>query len=313
MEKQKLISASELENKSLTPVNWAIEGILPEGLTILDGAPKSGKSIFALNLALALSSDKEMLGKKNQSIKNVLYLPYEDSERRLQDRIIKNKNGMSITIDPKTFFFDGCNPPKIDARSLENMGYIIKENKIEVLIIDTLGSALKNNKRKSHSAYMDDYEVLNGFQRFAIGNKISLLLLHHTRKMKAENVFDEISGTRGITGAADANFVLQKNKLGGMLSIQGRDIEDQILDLELDTNTLVWKFKGLNNEMKLTPEQIQILNSFEKDNSIILSPIEIANRIEKADVNIRPNLGKLVNLGILIQPAYGKYKLASIN
>jgi RecA-family ATPase len=55
--KLKLINASDLEKKLIPPTNWAIEGFLPEGLTILAGAPKSGKSLLALNLALALSAD----------------------------------------------------------------------------------------------------------------------------------------------------------------------------------------------------------------------------------------------------------------
>lgn len=313
MDKPKLISASELEKKQLAPVNWMIEGILPEGLTILAGAPKSGKSILALNLALALSSGMEIFGKKNDQIKNVLYLPYEDSERRLQDRIIKNKKGMSINTEPQTFFIEGCNQIKINTSSLYSWDKIISENNINILIIDTLGSAIEHRKQRSHSAYMNEYEILNSFQRFALSHKISLILLHHTRKMKAEKVFDEISGTRGITGAADANFVLQKNKLSGFLSIQGRDLEDQYLELEFNSQSLLWKFKGFGDEIKLSPEQKSILDVFENDYEKELKPSEIAKILNKEDINIRPIIGKLISLGLLSQYTYGKYKLPLIN
>lgn len=309
MEKLKLISASELEQKTLAPTNWAIEGILPEGLTILAGAPKSGKSILALNLALALSSDVEILGKKSKSIKNVLYLPYEDSERRLQDRIIKNKNGLVIKNDAQTFFLDGCNPPKLDDVIISRIGAMLKENKIEIMIIDTFGSAIKNDRKKSHSAFMDDYALLNSYQRFALDNKISLMFVHHTRKMKADNVFDEISGTRGITGAADANFVLQKNKMGGYLYIQGRDLEDQNFELEFDQKFLTWKLKGIVNQIDLTPEQKSILEVFNNDYEKELKPSEISKILGKEDTNIRPTIGKLSELGLLYRNAYGKYKL----
>lgn len=312
MEKVKLITATDLENKIIPPANWAIKDFLPEGLTILAGAPKSGKSILALNLALALSSGVEIIGQKSNNTKNVMYLPYEDSERRLQDRIKKMKQGLSITSEPKTFFLDGYYPPKLDSNTLDQLKQIIQDYKLDIVIIDTLGSSIKFNKRIKHSAYMEEYEILNKFQRFALNNKISLLILHHTRKLKAEYVFDEISGTRGITGAADANYVLQRNKYDGKLDIQGRDLADASYEIELDQEYLTWNFKGLVNSIKLTPEQQSILDAFKNDYNLELQPAEIQKIIGKEETNIRPIIGKLLSQGLLQQDAYGKYKLSPI-
>jgi RecA-family ATPase len=177
----------------------------------------------------------------------------------------------------------------------------------------TLGSAIKNNRKKGLSSYMDEYELLNMFQRFALDYKICTLLLHHTRKAKAENRFDEISGTRGISGAADANFILQRNKYNGELFIQGRDLEDAKYELELDKEYLTWHFKGISNSIKLTPEQEIILDVFNKDYGKELKPSEIAKILDKEDTNIRPTIGKLLTMGLLEQNAYGKYKLVPIN
>jgi RecA-family ATPase len=160
---------------------------------------------------------------------------------------------------------------------------------------------------------MDEYELLNKFQRFALDYKISLIFLHHTRKMKANNVFDEISGTRGISGSADANFVLEKNKYTGLLYIQGRDLEDQKYDLELEVKSLTWTFKGLSNTIDLTPEQQSILDAFDQDYEKELKPSEIAKIIGKEDTNIRPTISKIHSLGLLVQDSYGKYKMATIN
>jgi RecA-family ATPase len=282
-------------------------------LTILAGAPKSGKSLLALNLALALSANAAIIGKKSKSIKNILYLPYEDSERRLQERINKIRTGLSINVDPKTFFLEGSKPPKIDDEILKEIGDLIKENKLDMIIIDTLGSAIKNTRKKGLSPYMDEYELLNKFQRFALDNKVCVLILHHTRKMKAENVFDEISGTRGISGAADANFVLQRNKYRGDLFIQGRDLEDAQYELELDKENLTWNFKGITNSISISPEQQSILDVFGSDSAIEYRPSEIAKILNKEDQNIRPSFRRLVSLGLLNQDSYGKYKLATIN
>jgi len=313
MDKIKLVSATELESKIIPPSNWAIEGFLPEGLTILAGAPKSGKSILALNIALALSSEVEVIGKRSKTSKKVLYLPYEDSERRIQDRIKKVKVGLSIKKEPRAFFWENCNPPKLDKNTLHEIGALVKEQKMDMLIIDTLGSSIKNIRKKGLSSYMDEYELLNMFQRFALDYKISVLLLHHTRKMKAENIFDEISGTRGISGAADANYILQRNKYSGELFIEGRDLEDANYLLELDKENLTWNFKGLTSSVSISPEQQSILDAYNNDYEREFKPSEVAKILDKEDQNIRPSFRRLVELGMLNQDSYGKYKLAPIN
>jgi len=313
MEKLKLITAKTLETKSIPLTNWAIDGIIPEGLSILAGAPKSGKSLLALSMALAIASGTEIIGKKNQSIKNVLFLPYEDSERRLQERIKKISLGLSIEKNERVFFIEEGQIPRLDKNNLNWLKELKDENKIDVIIIDTLGSSIKGIKNKNISTYLDEYDLLNYFQRFAIDNKISLIFLHHTRKMKADNIFDEISGTRAISGAADANLILQRNKYFGSLHIQGRDIEDVQYDLELDKETLTWTCKETSNPVSLSPEQKSILDVFNQDYEKELKPSQIAELLGKENQNIRPSFKKLISLGLLHQDSYGKYKLAYVN
>ena len=56
-------NAAELLTMKLPPQKWAIKNILPEGLTILAGSPKTGKSYFVLQIALAISTGGEVFGK----------------------------------------------------------------------------------------------------------------------------------------------------------------------------------------------------------------------------------------------------------
>src|SRR5258708_19570344 len=75
-----------LLQKELPPVKWAIPGILPEGLTLLCGKPKMGKSWLVLGFALGIACGGYVLGKVNVEQGYVLYLSLEDNERRLQRR-----------------------------------------------------------------------------------------------------------------------------------------------------------------------------------------------------------------------------------
>jgi hypothetical protein len=76
----------ELLARQLPPIRWAIPDILPEGLTLLAGKPKLGKSWLALSVALAVAAGGVALGTYPVKQGEVLYLALEDNERRLQSR-----------------------------------------------------------------------------------------------------------------------------------------------------------------------------------------------------------------------------------
>ena len=70
----------------LPPVRWTIPEILPEGLTLLAGKPKLGKSWLALSVALSIAAGGVALGTQPVAKGDVLYLALEDNARRLQSR-----------------------------------------------------------------------------------------------------------------------------------------------------------------------------------------------------------------------------------
>ena len=80
-----LKSAAELRMKTFEPLRWIVPKYLPEGLTMLGGRPKIGKSWQALDAAVAVSSGGMCLGEQCEQ-GDVLALMLEDSDRRLQRR-----------------------------------------------------------------------------------------------------------------------------------------------------------------------------------------------------------------------------------
>src|SRR5689334_10757709 len=49
-------SAADLLAADLPEPRWAVEGVLPEGLNLLAGKPKLGKSWLALNIGIAVAT-----------------------------------------------------------------------------------------------------------------------------------------------------------------------------------------------------------------------------------------------------------------
>src|SRR6185312_11910722 len=109
-------AANELENplplpcillKDLLTVGisdplWIIPGLLPEGVTLLAGRPKAGKSCLALDLALALAGTMPALGELPTAQGDVLFLGLEDSLRHMYNRTMKQLQGRII---PENFFW----------------------------------------------------------------------------------------------------------------------------------------------------------------------------------------------------------------
>jgi hypothetical protein len=80
-------SASELLNAEFKAPRFAVDGLIPEGLAFMCGAPKLGKSWLALGLSIAVAGGGMALGSVQVERGETLYLALEDSPRRLQSRL----------------------------------------------------------------------------------------------------------------------------------------------------------------------------------------------------------------------------------
>lgn len=72
--------------EELPPLRYIVDELLPQGLAILAGLPKIGKSYLSLDLCLCVAHGLPFLGKRTHA-GSVLYLALEDSDRRLQKRV----------------------------------------------------------------------------------------------------------------------------------------------------------------------------------------------------------------------------------
>src|SRR5215217_4338909 len=129
------MTAAELMDKELPPVKWAVSGVLPEGVTILAGKPKMGKSWLALGLCVAVASGGRALGKIRAECGGALYLGLEDQERRLQRRLKKILAGGNAPEGLEVTWAW----PRLDQGGVEALRDYLKERPAtRLLVIDTL-------------------------------------------------------------------------------------------------------------------------------------------------------------------------------
>lgn len=237
-------TVQDLMGKTFAPARWAIEDLLPEGLTIFAGAPKMGKSFLSLDIGLAVSHGDKVLGDYQASKGQVLYAALEDSERRLQTRLTAIAEEEKTT--GNTNFFYTTRIPGMAAGGLTVLEqWLTSHPDCRLVIIDTLAKFVPASE-KGANAYHADYAVASSLQSFALKHEIALLMVHHVRKQKAEDVFDEVSGSNGYTGAADAVWVLKRNRTEtyGTLTVTGRDIEENKFAAEFDRESHRWALLG---------------------------------------------------------------------
>ena len=269
------VDGASLMSQPLRPPNFVVDTLLAQGLHILAGSPKVGKSWLALWLAVTVAKGEAVW---NMTTKQgtTLYLCLEDSVLRIQNRLFE------ITEDaPESVHF--CTECFPIGQGLEEQleTFVLKHPGTVLVIIDTLQMV-----RPIHdTTYANDYRDLSVLKRLADRLGLAILLIHHLRKEKAEDVFHRISGTTAISGAVDSSFTLVEERRGSgraKLTCIGRDIEYREVELERNADN-VWE---LLSDSRTQPERLEehivsLLSEFLKSQGeFIGTPTELSQRID---------------------------------
>ena len=246
--------ALELQGENVEPPTWIVREVLPTGLAILCAPSKIGKSWMMMQLGLAVADGKEFLDfKTNQS--GVLYYALEDSKARLKDRLNKLLKGKKA---PTNLRFV-TQADTVDGGLLEKIEEELRTFPgIKLIIIDTLqkvrGKAIRNE-----SMYSGDYREMAKLKEYADNHKVCMLFVHHLRKMLDEtDVFNMISGSTALMGAADTIFIISKKKRNdenANLSMTGRDIAQSDLVIAFSKADYVWVVEGTAEEVAYRKER----------------------------------------------------------
>ena len=94
-------------------------------------------------------------------------------------------------------------------------------------------------------------------REFADRHSLAVIVVHHIRKQNDSDVFNKVSGTTGLTGSADATFVLEKETRASdtaRLYCVGRDIEYQ--EFVLRFRECSWEMVERKGQEQLARESI---------------------------------------------------------
>jgi hypothetical protein len=304
---QPWLTASALLDMHFEPVNYVVPGFIAEGLTILGGRPKLGKSWLALDFGVAVASGGMSLGARCAK-GSALYLALEDNDRRLQDRLRTVLPKMRSAWPDLSNLALVTTAPKVGAglvQALDTWRTSVLDPRL--IIIDTL-AMVRPPKKGNQDSYSADYEVLSPLQRYASEHRIAVVVVTHVRKMEASDPLEMISGTNGLTGAADSIMVLDRTADGPKLYGRGRDIEEVEKALKFDAGK--WSVIGDLAEVKRSDQRRDIIEVM-TDHRLPMKPSEISKELGVPVANVTYLVRKMVEAGELEKAAYGSYILPS--
>lgn len=318
-EPPQIISARELVDRELPELKFALPGLLPEGLTILAGKPKAGKSWFALQAAYSVALGKNLMDGSQIEQGHALMLALEDGQLRLQYRIRK-LNGAdcvveSIRVEGGHRFIHvdigedvpdeldlAVSWPTIDNGGIEALeGYLDKHPDTRLIVIDIIKRIQK--KKGKGAAYDEDYDSIQPLQKIATERRVAILGVHHVRKAISDDPLDMVSDTFGLTGGADNILVMKRETENDFrLSVQGRDIEARELAMRFEG--CLWKLLGDAGDYFISEERAEILDCIQNKS---LTPKEIQEITSKHGATVRGLLFKMVKAGQVNKDKDGRY------
>lgn len=164
-----------------------IDGLLQRGTYLFVGSPKVGKSFMMAQLAYHISTGTPLWDYKVRKT-TVLYFALEDDYPRLQKRLFQ----MFGAEEAGDLYF--ATESKTVNGGLEEQirGFMQEHPDTGLIIIDTLKRVREAGG--ADYSYASDYDIVARLKALADSYKVTMLIVHHTRKQKAEDIFDMISG-----------------------------------------------------------------------------------------------------------------------
>ncbi|MGW5176337.1 AAA family ATPase [Streptomyces sp. NPDC004082] len=298
-------TADQLMAANFPEPKWAVPGILAEGVSVLAGPPKVGKSWLSLGLGLSVAAGGNAFDSVPVQGGPVLYLALEDTPRRLQTRMGKLLGGQPAPAG--LTLVTEC--PPFPQGGMEAIAQWLERNPDARMVVIDVFAKMRGNAPQGVSAYDADYVAVGYAKRLADHYGVAVVLVHHVRKAASEDFLTEVSGTNGIAGAADATLVLKRarGQADGILHVTGRDVDEAEYALSFQPASGAWHLlDGPVTDHTVSDTRATILRFVRAHPGA--KPKDMAGELPNVDLDtIRRTCNRMADAGQLTKDPGGRY------
>lgn len=270
-----VISAKELLESDLPPLQYCVNGFLSHGVSIASSKPKMGKSwLFGLQLCLAVAQGLPFLGFQTNK-GDTLYLDLESPIQLSKERLELILHGQEA---PENFYIVH-EVPDLEHGFTATMEELLNAHPgIRLIVVDVLGK-IRYKRKSNEQDYDADYRSISELKKLAEKYDLAILLISHNRKsVDPDDPFANVLGSTALQGATDAMFVLhskRRNDKEVTLSMDGRTIEREDFKATFDKSTVQWRLLGTLEDY----EEQEAENGYRND-PVIITITELLSRSE---------------------------------
>lgn len=236
-----LDGAELMISAALEPDDWMIEGLIERGdQVVIAGAPKAGKSVLALQLALAVAQGGRFLGWSAPRARTALYINLEIKKKRMGRRFVAAAGGIpaAAALAGKVLFLNSKRTVNIsDPKERRELRDLIAKSGAEFVVWDVLA--------RMHSVDEMSPEMKSVMLSIRVASAdLAHVVVHHTRKPpqdseSAQTAYD-IRGSSAIHGEVDLAMILSRRAGQGAryaMTFSARNVDtpdEMLLDMVPD-------------------------------------------------------------------------------
>lgn len=237
--------------KTMPEISFLCSPWIPEGVMLLAGRPKLGKTSIARQWSASVTNGWSLWGKPC-SRHAVLVLSLEEGEKLMRRKLVAARYTPQELADVHLAF--NWRQGILGVGDLQQ--YLEAEPAVRLVIIDSL-TRFRDPPTREKQAFQQDYEAVSQLAELAKAIPgLSIVVVHHTTKStNGDDPIAEISGTYGLSAAADSYAVLRKQGGDFVLHFGGRYWDEAVDAYTLVRDAGRWQMAGAHDPVQLSPMQ----------------------------------------------------------
>lgn len=227
---------SEYVHLNLQPPQFYVDNILPkEGVMLLYGQPKLGKSWLAQHLGFSVSVGAEWLGFRTIPARTLIAnfeiatLAFARRLRQMSQRF-ELQPQMLYEVSPGLLYID-------ETENYNLFSAIIRDYHPQVIILDCLAACFGGDENDSR----DVARFIEKISRLKTEHEASIVLVHHTNKSLLNNSVDKARGHSRLTGWVDTLVYMAQQPTGVQLQFKARQSVSELHNINVRMENQIWR------------------------------------------------------------------------